>query len=42
MQDVDKQIAQSEADFLSLVDDLDVNEQTQATIEAIKAVFKHD
>lgn len=42
MQDVDKKIAQSEADFLSLVDDLDVNEQTQATIEAIKAVFKHD
>ena len=42
MQDVDKQIAQSEADFLSLVDDLDVNEQTQAMIEAIKAVFKHD
>lgn len=42
MQDIDQKIAQSEAEFLSLVDDLDVNEHTQSTIDAIKAVFKHD
>ncbi|MDC2829177.1 type I restriction-modification system subunit M [Limosilactobacillus mucosae] len=42
MQDIDQKIAQSEAEFLSLVDDLDVNEHTQSTINAIKAVFKHD
>lgn len=42
MQDIDQEIAQSEAEFLSLVDDLDVNEHTQSTIDAIKAVFKHD
>ena len=42
MQDFDQKIAQSEAEFLSLVDDLDVNEHTQSTIDAIKAVFKHD
>ena len=41
MQDIDQKIAQSEAEFLSLVDDLDVNEHTQSTIDAIKAVFKH-
>lgn len=42
MQDIDQKIAQSEAEFLSLVDDLDVNKHTQSTIDAIKAVFKHD
>lgn len=42
MQDIDQKIGQSEAEFLSLVDDLDVNEHTQSTINAIKAVFKHD
>lgn len=42
MQDIDQKITQSEAEFLSLVDDLDVNEHTQSTINAIKAVFKHD
>ena len=42
MQDIDQKIAQSEAEFLSLVDDLDVNEHTQSTIDAIKAVFKHE
>lgn len=42
MQDIDQKIAQSEAEFLSLADDLDVNEHTQSTIDAIKAVFKHD
>lgn len=42
MQDINQKIAQSEAEFLSLVDDLDVNEHTQSTIDAIKAVFKHD
>ena len=42
MKDIDQKIAQSEAEFLSLVDDLDVNEHTQSTIDAIKAVFKHD
>lgn len=42
MQDIDQKIAQSEAEFLSLVDDLDVNEHTQSTIDAIKTVFKHD
>lgn len=42
MQDIDQKIAQNEAEFLSLVDDLDVNEHTQSTIDAIKAVFKHD
>lgn len=42
MQDIDQKITQSEAELLSLVDDLDVNEHTQSTINAIKAVFKHD
>lgn len=42
MQDIDQKIAQSEAEFLSLADDLDVSEHTQSTIDAIKAVFKHD
>ncbi len=42
MQETDKQIAESEAEFLSLVDDLAVTEETKGTIDAIKAVFKHD
>ncbi|MFR0600390.1 type I restriction-modification system subunit M [Lactobacillus equicursoris] len=42
MQETDKQIAESEAEFLSLVDDLAVTEETKDTIDAIKAVFKHD
>ena len=42
MQDIDQKIAQSEAEFLSLADDLEENEQTQSTIVTLTSEIKQD
>ncbi len=42
MQDIDQKLLKVKLNFCHWSDDLDVNEHTQSTIDAIKAVFKHD